>query len=233
MFRFKQFTVNQSDCAMKVGTDGVLLGSWCKVENAVPVLDIGSGTGIIALMIAQRNGNAKIDAVEIDKAAAMQAAENVKVSPWPERIRLFCEPIRQFAGQCLQKYDLIVSNPPYFVNSLKSPHPSRTTARHADALPLEDLIAVVEKLLHKEGRFAVILPPEQAEITLAIASQNDLHLVRQTVVFTTPTSPVRRCLMEFSKTEHTPENSELVIEYSSNNFTEEYCALTKDFYLKF
>jgi tRNA1Val (adenine37-N6)-methyltransferase len=233
MFRFKQFTINQSDCAMKVGTDGVLLGSWCEIENATSVIDVGCGTGLIALMIAQRNSNAKIDAVEIDKAAAIQASENVKISPWSERITLFCEPIQQFAEQCLQKYDLIVSNPPYFVNSLKSPHPLRTTARHTDSLPLEDLIAVVEKLLHKEGRFAVILPPEQAEITVAIALQNDLHLIRQTTVFTTPTSPVRRCLMEFSKTKHASENSTLIIEYSSNHFTEEYRALTKDFYLKF
>ena len=157
MFTFKQFTIHQDACAMKVGTDGVLLGAWCPVEHAVRVLDIGTGTGLIALMIAQRAPKALIEAVELDEKAAEQARYNVSLTPFDERVKVFTSSIQVFAETNQGVYDVIVCNPPYFVDSLKSPNNSRTQARHTDTLTHDDLLLVANKLLSEQGTLNVIL----------------------------------------------------------------------------
>ena len=157
-FKFKQFSVNQDNCAMKVGTDGVLLGAWCDVESAKMVLDIGTGTGLIALMIAQRTDCALIDAVEIDKSAYVQASGNFKDSRWCGRIGVFNLDFKQYVDECNTKYDLIVSNPPYFENSLKSSNLERTMARHTDSLSFDELLHGASMLLSESGIISLIVP---------------------------------------------------------------------------
>ncbi|MDR0830341.1 MAG: methyltransferase [Prevotellaceae bacterium] len=248
-FNFKQFSIIQQQSAMKVGTDGVLLGAWCAAENAESALDIGCGTGLIALMLAQRNPNLQIDAVEIDENSAEEAKINVKNSKWGDRISVFCQDITSFralsekstenqeipacAGMTEKGYDLIVSNPPFFENSLKSPNSQRTAARHNDNLTLQQLAKIAAENLTENGYFSVVLPAEQTENFILFCQTNNLFLARQTNIFTTPNSAVRRVLLEFSKQNISLKINDLTIEYSSNNFTEEYKNLTKDFYLKF
>ena len=241
---------------MKVGTDGVLLGAWCDVENANSALDIGCGTGLIALMLAQKKTELKIDAVEINAESAAEAEENVQNSPFKKQISVFCDSIQNFAEKCnLKKYDLIVSNPPFFVDSLKNPDEKRALARHNDTLPYCDLLFTAEKLLSANGSFSVILPEEQCENFINSAKNNNLFLIKQTEVFSTQKSKCRRRLMLFchygrlaSEVELYPQSltqqaipafagmtkkEKLIIENSRHNFTDEYIALTKDFYLKF
>jgi len=242
---------------MKVGTDGVLLGAWCDVEGADSALDIGCGTGLIALMLAQKKAKLKIDAVEISAESAAEAKENVQNSPFKEQISVFCDSIQNFAEKCNKKYDLIVSNPPFFVDSLKCPNEKRALARHADTLPYCDLLFVVEKLLSANGSFSVILPDEQCESFINSAKNHNLFLTKQTEVFSTPQSKCRR-LMSFlsafltqgaqierkERNEFAPfakkclcvpcvKKEKLIIENSRHKYTDEYIALTKDFYLKF
>ncbi len=231
-FAFKQFTVRQERCAMKVGTDGVLLGAWCDVEHAKTILDIGTGTGLIALMAAQRNPSAHIDAVEIDSEAATQAAENVANSPFSAKIRVICDTIQNFS-QHAQTYDALVCNPPYFVNSLKCPQQERSTARHTDTLSFDDLLKVATKLLAKNGTFSIILPTSEANIFREKATDFDLHLAKITHVVPTPNAEIKRELMCFRHEKSIIEENRLVIELSRHNYTSEYIALTKNFYLKF
>jgi tRNA1Val (adenine37-N6)-methyltransferase len=233
IFKFKKFLIRQEKTTMKVGTDGVLLGAWSNVENAVSALDIGCGTGLIALMIAQRNAKIKVDAVEIDADAAAEAIENVRNSIFAEKIEIFSASIQNFAEICTKKYDLIVSNPPFFANSLKCSNPKRNLARHADTLIYSDLLLVAEKLLEPNGLFSVIFPEEQCDNFIFSADKQKLFLVRQTKIFTTPKSKCRRRLMTFSKKNSAKFTDKLIIENSPNSFTREYVALTKDFYLKF
>jgi len=220
---------------MKVGTDGVLLGAWCEVESANSALDIGCGTGLIALMLAQKKAKLKIDAVDISAESAAETEENVQNSLFKEQISVFCDSIQDFAEKCKKKYDLIVSNPPFFVDSLKCPNEKRTLARHNDTLPYCDLLFAVEKLLSANGLFSVILPEEQCESFINFAKNHNLFLAKQTEVFSTPQSKCRRRLMSFRKqiTQITQMSTKLIIEKFRHNFTNEYIALTKDFYLKF
>jgi len=233
VFRFKEFSVKQEKNAMKVGTDGDLHGAWSDGDNVNFALDIGCGTGLIALILAQKNVNIKIDAVEINAENAAEAVENVQNSPFAEQIFVFCTSIQDFAKNCDKKYDLIVSNPPFFVDSLKSPNEKRSLARHNDTLPYNDLIFVAEKLLTANGLFSVILPEEESENFIDFAKKCNLFLTKQTKVFSTPKSKCRRRLVSFSKTKSEQIFGKIIIEKSSNNFTDEYIALTKDFYLKF
>ena len=159
-FTFKQFEINHEGCAMKVGTDGVLLGAWCSSQSARRIADVGTGTGLISLMCAQRNATAKIDAIEIDSSAAKCARENVARSVWNDRIEVIESAIQQFSTE--ERYDLIVSNPPYFSETLQSPDPSRATARHNCSLPHRDLIDAAKRLLTPEGRLSIILPTDEA-----------------------------------------------------------------------
>ena len=231
MFKFKQFTVHQQRSAMKVGTDGVLIGAWASVRPADrALLDIGTGTGLIALMLAQRNPKAEVVAVEIDTESAAQASENVAESPWSDRIKVERCAVQEFTPT--MKFDLIVSNPPYFVDSLKCPDESRNTARHTDTLSFAELMHTAERLLAPDGRLAVIVP---AEAALSVIAAGKLHLVRRCDVRTKPNGAPKRVMLEFSpRFEGVATREELTIGDGSNGgYSPEYIALTRDFYLKF
>ena len=229
-FTFKQFTIYHDRCAMKVGTDGVLLGAWTNLENANRILDVGTGTGLIALMLAQRMKDATITAIDIDADAVSQAQENVSDSPWKDRVEVALQDICTYAPDGL--FDIIVSNPPYFVNSLKCPDGQRTTARHTDSLDANRLIGKVTELLAPEGRFSLILPADQTDELLRIAEEKGLYPSRITRVITRPGLPPKRVLVEFRKTTQICEETELVVELDRHVYSEDYIALTKDFYLK-
>ena len=231
MFRFKQFTVHQQRSAMKVGTDGVLIGAWASVrETDRTILDIGTGTGLIALMMAQRTPEAQIVAVEIDAESAEQASENFAESPWSDRIRVERCAVQEFATE--QKFDLILSNPPYFVDSHKCPDESRNLARHTDTLSFAELMRAAERLLAPDGRFAVIVPSEAA---LSVIAAGRLHLVRRCDVRTKPNAAPKRVMLEFSpRFEGAALREELTIgDGTSGGYSPEYVALTREFYLKF
>lgn len=232
-FRFKKFTVYHDKCAMKVGTDAVLLGAWADTSFCRNILDIGTGTGIIALMLAQRS-QATVEAIDIDKEACVQATENAAASPYTERIKVIHASCADFAASNQQKrYDLIVSNPPYFINSLKCPDNKRTVARHTDTLLLSDLIREAQTLLSPSGRIALVLPYERLEEVKALASANHLYICRQTDVIPTPGAAPKRLLVELSTTEENIKNRDtLTIEEARHQYTPEYIALTKEFYLK-
>lgn len=229
-FKFKQFAVEQEDVAMKVGTDGVLLGAWARCVGARRILDIGTGTGVIALQMAQRNPVAQVQAVEIDEVAAKRARANFDMSPWAERLEVVQTAVQEF--EPTEKFDLIISNPPYFIDSLLPPDAKRSTARHTHDLTFEELDKAVCRLLAEEGRFALILPETEFERYIALTH---LHLVRRCDVQSVVGGTVKRVMGEFSK--HKPvevERETLAIEVEQRGeFSEEYRTLTKDFYLKF
>lgn len=229
-FRFKQFSVEQSDVAMKVGTDGVLLGAWVAFRGGERrVLDIGTGTGVIALMAAQRSEAEYIAGVDVDEASAARAAANFETSPWSGRLHSYCSPVQDFEAD--EPFDVIISNPPYFVDSLLSPDKRRTTARHTASLPFGELDSAVCRLLATDGRAALILPPEQME---EFASITSLRMVRRCDVRSVPNGAVKRVLAEFARCGEVLRREELVIETDERGvFSDEYRRLTKDFYLKF
>ena len=229
-FRFKQFAVEQEDVAMKVGTDGVLLGAWANSDNVKRILDIGTGTGVIALQMAQRNPIAHIHAVEIDDTAAKRARANFDISPWAERLTVEQTAVQEFEPS--EKFDLIVSNPPYFVDSLLPPDAKRSTARHTHDLTFEELDNAVCRLLDENGRFALILPITEFEKYLALTQ---LHLVRRCDVCPVEGGAIKRIMGEFAKQPTTEiEIENIAIERGRRgDYTDDYRALTKDFYLKF
>lgn len=229
-FSFKQFTVHQDRCAMKVGTDGVLIGAWANIHHAKNVLDIGTGTGLIALMAAQRS-NAFVIGIEIDKDAATQAQENVKRSPWSERIKIIHTDLKEFKTNIL--FDSIISNPPYFANALKCPDDKRSMARHDNGLSFQELVKHSVKILHPQGEFSVIIPTCSINEMLGYAIAHKLYPSRKTWIQTTTKSSPKRCLLafRFTPTERVEENT-LVIETAPYTYSEEYKNLTRDFYLK-
>lgn len=232
-FEFKQFKVYHDRCAMKVGTDGVLLGAWVNIRDQFRnVLDIGTGSGLIALMLAQRNTNIDIDAIDIDQGAINQSLFNISNSPYKDRIKCLLKDLNSFAKDCDKKYDLIVSNPPFFINSLKSPNDKRSIARHTDSLQIEDLIEKASSLLTEDGCFSLIFPFEQKEQLLNIGDKYKLHPQRITNVYPTPTSQPKRVLIEYSKKNIYREENNLTIEIERHKYSEEFCALAKDFYIK-
>jgi len=233
-FKFKQFSIEQDRCAMKIGTDGVLLGAWSPIpDNAFSVLDIGAGTGIIALMIAQRSFAEQIDALEIDEEAYEQAVENFENSPWSDRLFCFHAGLDEFVEEPEDEYDLIVSNPPFYTDDYKTENQQRDLARFADALPFEELIEAAALLLSENGIFSVIIPFKEEEKFMALAKELDLFPIKITRVKGTPTSEIKRSLLAFNRKEVKDfPVDELVIETSRHIYTEEYIALTKDFYLK-
>lgn len=232
-FRFKQFTVWHDQCAMRVNTDGVLLGAWANTQNPLKILDIGAGTGIIALMLAQRFPSALVHGIEIEENAYKQALSNVEVSHWKHRIEIFPGDFGNFYGHCDHRYDMIVSNPPYFSNSLRSSTTEKKTARHNDALPFEVLLKGVSSLLTPKGTFSVILPVENSDF-LNEAFIHELKCRRCLLVRSSPSKKVIRQLLEFEKNYSGPcETSELTIHQQSGDYSHPYKDLTKDFYLKF
>ncbi len=233
-FQFKQFRIVQEKSAMKVGVDGVLLGAWADVSGAKRILDIGAGTGLIALMMAQRNSDANIDTVEIEPDAFQEAVSNIQQSPWNERIQVELCSFQEFVGKTDLKYDLIVSNPPYFTNGHKAPLENRATARHSDSLPLGDLISGAIRLLNKTGKIALVLPIESLQEITTLADLNVLFIARLCRIKPNPIKPEFRILIELTNTECIIQEETLMIEFEKHHdYTPEYKELTKEFYLKF
>ncbi len=233
-FQFKQFSIEQDRTAMKIGTDGVLLGAWTPIKNnPFSILDIGTGTGIIALMLAQRSFAEQIDALEIDEDAYEQATDNFENSPWNDRLFCFHAGLDEFIEEPEDEYDLIVSNPPFYSEDYKSNNGQRDLARFQDAMPFEDLIEAADLLLSENGIFSVIIPHKEEENFLALANEFELYPIKITRVKGTPASEIKRSLLAFSRNEN-PDFSidELIIETARHQYTPEYIALTKDFYLK-
>ncbi|MCH5329161.1 MAG: methyltransferase [Coprobacter sp.] len=230
-FQFKQFTVYQNRCAMKVGTDGVLLGAWSAFPPNGRILDVGTGTGVIALMAAQRT-QSQIDGVEIDADACRQAVENVALSSWSDRISLVEADFKRYAGECTCKYDYIVSNPPFFRNALLSPAAARSTARHTVTLDYDTLFACAAGLLSPNGKIGLIFPAELESHVFATALLHKFYLSRLTRLKGRPQRPVKRILAEWSRTLTPYTEQELCIEQSLGVYSEEYKALLQDFYLR-
>jgi len=230
-FRFKQFTIHHDRSTMKVGTDGVLLGAWANINAAQSILDIGTGSGLIALMLAQRaTSSIKIDAVELEAHASHEAAENVMHSPWAEKITVHHTPIQQFESTI--KYDMIISNPPYFENSQKPPEEKRAITRHTDTLPFQDLLKETVRLLNRDGKFNVILPYQEGLNFIELASKYQLTCNRQWSFRTRKEKPIERLLLEFSYQTKPVETGEIVLYEEGENWSSSYKDLTKDFYLK-
>jgi tRNA1Val (adenine37-N6)-methyltransferase len=229
-FQFKEFTVHQDRCAMKIGTDGVLLGAWCDVNNANSILDIGTGTGLIALMLAQRSNAELIDAVEIEPEAYEQAVENFEESPWGDRLFCYHSDIQEFAEEIEDKYDLIVSNPPYF-QSDQQISGKRQLARQTVSLRYTELILACSKLLSPNGLSSFIIPFKEEEIFLKIALEQGLFPSRLTRVKGTVTAPTKRSLISLSFIETVVQIEELILEKERHQYTDTYKEMVKDFYL--
>ncbi|ARV12189.1 tRNA (adenine-N(6)-)-methyltransferase [Gilvibacter sp. SZ-19] len=232
-FKFKQFTVAQDRAAMKIGTDGVLLGAWTQIDHeADSILDIGAGTGIIALQMAQRSAAMTIDAIEIDDAAYEQCTENFEAAPWADRLFCYHAGLLEFTQEIDDQYDLIVSNPPFFTADYKSGDEQRDQARFADALPFDHLVICAAKLLADKGSFAVVIPFNAADEFVALAAQVGLNLYRRCDVQGRPETPAKRSLLQFTKLQKSLEQTSLIIETERHQYTEQYIDLVKDFYLK-
>ena len=232
-FTFKQFFIEDDLCAMKVGTDAVLLGAWTDVHGAEKILDIGTGCGIIALMLAQRS-KATITAIEIEPKASRQAAMNFTSSPWKDRLKLQCIPLREFAEGDDTAFDLIVSNPPYFTDSLRSFLPERNLARHNESIDLHLLLHASYGLLHESGRCSFIIPSAEEKRLSDHAVLNNFHLVRKTSVIAREGKPPGRSLLEFSKQRPQKAVAEfMTVRDAHGNYTDTFRDLTKDFYLHF
>ncbi|WOD44668.1 tRNA1(Val) (adenine(37)-N6)-methyltransferase [Hwangdonia lutea] len=240
-FKFKQFTVKQDRCAMKIGTDSVLLGAWCSLKNnPFSVLDIGAGTGVISLMLAQRSNAELIDAIEINDNAYEQCVDNFEASPWGDRLFCYHASLKEFTEEIDDKYDLIVSNPPFYSEDYKTENKSRDLARFNDAMPFEHLIECVSKLLSKHGTFCVIIPFKEEVSFIDLASKANLFPNRILHIKGNQTSTIKRSLLAFSFRETCTEpsqgsaleKSELIIETERHQYTQDYINLTKDFYIK-
>jgi len=233
-FQFKQFRIIQERSAMKVGMDGVLLGAWVNASGAERILDIGTGTGLIALMMAQKNNFAQIDAIEVDSEAFSEAVQNIQQSPWSERILTKLYSFQEFSEQTNLKYDLIVSNPPFFTNGIKAPVENRAQARHSDSLPLDVLISGAAGLLCENGLIALILPIESLPEVKQLTVFNRLYISRLCRVKPNLIKPDFRILIELTNAECAIQEETLMIEFEKHHdYTAEYKALTRDFYLKF
>lgn len=227
-FQFKQFTIQQDRCAMKVGTDGVLIGSWCNVHDKKQCLDIGTGTGLIALMVAQRNPQIQVDAIDIDKDATTQASENIQNSPFSKRISVYCTDLLYYSPQ--KQYDIIVSNPPFYQEDTKSGNSKRDISRHTDSLPFELLLSKSSTLLTPDGELSLIIPHSASSTLISTAAMSGLYLKRRTDIRSKSSKPPKRTLLTFCKSITLTETSELIITENSK-YTAEYTALTSEFYL--
>jgi len=228
VFKFKEFSIIQEKSAMKVGTDGVLLGCWVSSEKVNNILDIGCGTGLITLMLGQRNLDSNVTGIEIDKRAIQEAQLNISNSDWKQRIEIKHTSLQQFNPQL--KFDLIVSNPPFFPQNKSQK--SRDIARHTNTLSFEELIDNATNLLAKKGIFSVIIPKNSEEYFCKIAAIYKLYCIRVCNIKGNEKSVVKRVMMEFSFIKTVVLTEHLTIERSRHNYTDKYIQLCKDFYLK-
>jgi len=233
-FEFKKFSIKQDKCPMKVGTDGVLLGAWADVTDANKVLDIGTGTGLVAIMLGQRTKKAQIHAVEIDETSCEQAKENMQAVPWSNRLKAFPISIQEYARTAKDRYDLIVSNPPFFTGGTFSDNQDRNSVRHTVKLPHGELLRAVRDLLKPEGSFCVVLPFIEGLRFEELANTYNFYCTKRLEVRPKAGKSVERLLLKFEQTPtEKVEKDELIIQKDGRNeWTEEYIALTGDFYLK-
>ena len=233
-FQFKQFSVKQDQCAMKIGTDGVLLGAVAPTEQQpFAILDIGAGTGIIPLMLAQRSNAEVVDALEIDDQAYEQCVDNFEQSPWGDRLFCYHASLQEFAEEIDDTYDLITCNPPFYKDDFKTEDASRNLARFEDAMPFEHLVACVSKLLHEDGVFSVIIPFKEQQAFIDLAEKVGLSPNTILNIRGNASAELKRSIINFSFRESDIDTKELIIENGRHNYTEDYTNLTKDFYLKF
>lgn len=234
MFQFKQFAVDQSGCAMKINTDGVLLGALLQAENPQQILDIGTGTGVIALMLAQRFQKAQINAVEIDASAAATAGRNFKASVFAERLNCYHTGFEEYLTEHPEKqYDLVVSNPPFYIHSLKSPEAQRKLAKHTDEQFFDTLLSSISKCLTKEGSLWLVLPINTAELVQEQAIKYGLSLHAQVNIASYPDSEPHRRIIAFSKFQYPIKNSNFIIYDSPKKYTDQYSIALKDFFTIF
>jgi len=235
-FQFKEFTINQNKTAMKIGTDAVLLGAWCPLVDAPEsILDVGTGTGVIALMLAQRSEAFTIDAVELDENAYEQAVENFEASSWGDRLYGYHASFQEFAKELEEEqetYDVIVSNPPFYTDNFETADKSRNKARFEASLPFEALVKNSVKILSNSGVFAIILPFKEEVNFIRLATSYQLFVNQICRVKGTPESAIKRSLLAFSFQEKEIKETQLIIETARHQYTQEYRNLTKDFYLK-
>jgi tRNA1Val (adenine37-N6)-methyltransferase len=237
-FTFKHFRIDQDQCTMKVGTDGVLLGAWADISNTKMLLDIGTGTGLIAIMLAQRTMNTegiKVHAVEIDPFAAYQAKENMENCPFSERLGSVNDSIQSFAKSVSLQYNLIVSNPPFFTGGTFSSNQDKTNVRHTVKMPHGDLLQATRSLLAKDGKFCVILPLIEGLRFIDIARTYGFYCTKKTEVFTLADKAVERLLLQFESNDKEMKCDTLIMLNSQkrNDYTDDYKELTKDFYTIF
>ncbi len=229
-FQFKQFFIEQDKCAMKVGTDGVLLGAWANIKDG-NVLDIGSGTGLLALMAAQRNPNVEVDTIDVEENAFIQSTINIDNSKWKDRVFAHHVALQNYVPD--KKYDTIISNPPFFNNTYQPEDQKRNIARQNSLLPFEQLAFHVNRLLKSEGVFSVVLPKE-SEHFVELAKKHSLYLNKKMNVFPNPKKACKRVLLEFSRKEDKVVEENLIVETDKRHiYTSEYELLTQDFYLEF
>ncbi len=230
-FNFKQFNVSDEHSAMKVGTDAVLLGAWVNCAGKEKILDIGTGSGVIALMLGQRS-EALITGLDIHKPSTEDAKLNFLKSKWKTRLKAVHTSFQEYAAKCTDRFDLIVSNPPFFTNSLKSPKQSKNISKHNDLLPYEELIKGVGQLLSEKGNFCIIIPANDFDKIIDLSINSGLFLIRQLTVFPKPAKPASRVILEFGfSNREIVLNEEITIRNDDNSYTPEYKTLTKDFYL--
>lgn len=232
-FKFKQFTIQQEHCAMKVCTDACLFGAWVaneltEIYQINNCLDIGTGTGLLSLLLAQKT-NAFIDAVEINKAAFEQAKENFNQSPWSEKLSAINMDITTFDTN--KKYDCIISNPPFFEGDLKSSNSIKNAAKHDTTLTLQQLLNVIVKTLQQEGYFAILLPYHRADFFLEEAAKTGLYLTKKAMVKQTPANDYFRAMLLFTKQQQNTINERIIIKNEANNYSETFTWLLKDYYL--
>ncbi len=232
-FQFKQFTIEDGQCAMKIGTDGCLLGAWADVANAENILDIGTGSGIVAIMLAQRS-NSIIDAVEIDNSAYNQSCENFSKSPWAERLNVFNISIQEYVKSSNKKYDLIVSCPPYFLNSMKAADKKRNLARHTDSLTFEELLFCSLKLLKPDGKFCVMIPFDLNKLFCNKALIEGYHVSKFTDVIPKAGKAPLRILLQMERAKKSIINDSItILDEEGKLYTDEYKKLTGEFYINF
>ncbi len=235
-FQFKEFAIHQDKTAMKVGTDAVLLGAWCSLsKHPSTILDIGAGTGIVALMLAQRSDATTIDAIEIDENGYEQCVENFERSNWSDRLFCYHSSFEEFMNEMEdeeEKYDLIISNPPFYTDAFETENKARNKARFTSSLTFENLLLGVSKTLSESGEFSVIIPFKEEESFIQIAHQNNLFLNSICRVKGTANSEIKRSLLCFSFDKKETQEEVLIIEKDRHQYTEAYINLTKDFYLK-
>lgn len=230
-FHFKQFDVYQRHSAMRVGTDAVLLAAWARVDDATHILDVGTGTGVIALICAQRNSKAIVEAIDIDEGSIEDARENFDACKWKERLKLHLGDYRKIAST--EKFDLIISNPPYFTDSLRPSNPTRNTARHDDSLPADAFIQKTKSLLAPNGRLAIILPVSELERWIKEAATINLKPERICRVHTLAYKDASRVMIEFSYSHsEEPAMESVLIEKSPGEKSEAYKMLIREFYTK-